>query len=152
MSHDKPIYQYLRAEKKFPLIWCPGCGDGIVLKAMLRAIEQHGVRPVVDRVYAFDELKEALARDSDSAELDFYREGTHAERFCEDFAHNPIIEVPKVFWDHTTDRVLTLERIGIDSPETYATAVRTADAMAAELGPFDRAEVLDGFSRRRPRA
>jgi len=29
--------------------------------AMLRAIEQHRVRPVVDRVFAFEELKEALA-------------------------------------------------------------------------------------------
>lgn len=37
-----------------------GHRDGF--EAMLRAIEQHGVKPVVDRVYAFGELKEALAR------------------------------------------------------------------------------------------
>jgi len=36
-----------------------GHRDGF--EAMLRAIEQHGVKPVVDRVYAFAELKEALA-------------------------------------------------------------------------------------------
>ena len=35
-----------------------GHRDGF--EAMLRAIEQHGVKPVVDRVYAFAELKEAL--------------------------------------------------------------------------------------------
>ena len=34
--------KYLRIEK-FPLIWCPGCGDGIVLKAMLRAIDRIGL-------------------------------------------------------------------------------------------------------------
>jgi len=34
--------KYLRM-KKFPLIWCPGCGDGIVLKAMLRAIDKIGL-------------------------------------------------------------------------------------------------------------
>ncbi len=34
--------KYLRAEK-FPLIWCSGCGDGIVLKAMLRAIDRTGL-------------------------------------------------------------------------------------------------------------
>jgi len=34
--------KYLRLEK-FPLIWCPGCGDGIVLKAMLRAIDRIGL-------------------------------------------------------------------------------------------------------------
>lgn len=31
--------KYLRLEK-FPLIWCPGCGDGIVLKAILRAVDR----------------------------------------------------------------------------------------------------------------
>ncbi len=34
--------KYLRLDK-FPLIWCPGCGDGIVLKAILRAIDQLGL-------------------------------------------------------------------------------------------------------------
>ncbi len=38
MDYDK----YLRLEK-FPLIWCPGCGDGIVLKAILRAIDRIGL-------------------------------------------------------------------------------------------------------------
>lgn len=38
MSHNKPIYQFLRAEKKFPLIWCAGCGNGIIMGAMLRAV------------------------------------------------------------------------------------------------------------------
>jgi 2-oxoglutarate/2-oxoacid ferredoxin oxidoreductase subunit beta len=33
---------YLRLDK-FPLIWCPGCGDGIVLKALLRAIDRLGL-------------------------------------------------------------------------------------------------------------
>jgi 2-oxoglutarate/2-oxoacid ferredoxin oxidoreductase subunit beta len=31
--------KYLRI-KKFPHIWCPGCGDGTVLKSLLRAIDQ----------------------------------------------------------------------------------------------------------------
>ena len=33
---------YLRKDK-FPLIWCAGCGDGIVLKAILRAIDRVGL-------------------------------------------------------------------------------------------------------------
>jgi NADPH:quinone reductase-like Zn-dependent oxidoreductase len=36
-----------------------GHRDGF--EAMLRAIEQHRLKPVVDRVFAFDELKEAMA-------------------------------------------------------------------------------------------
>lgn len=34
--------KYLRLEK-FPLIWCPGCGHGTVLKAMLGAIDRIGL-------------------------------------------------------------------------------------------------------------
>jgi 2-oxoglutarate ferredoxin oxidoreductase subunit beta len=34
--------QYLRVEK-FPLIWCPGCGHGILLKAILGAIDRLGL-------------------------------------------------------------------------------------------------------------
>lgn len=31
-------HQYLRHNKKFPHVWCPGCGNGIVMAALLRAI------------------------------------------------------------------------------------------------------------------
>jgi 2-oxoglutarate ferredoxin oxidoreductase subunit beta len=40
MDYDK----FLRLDK-FPLIWCPGCGDGIVLKAILRAVDRIGLNP-----------------------------------------------------------------------------------------------------------
>lgn len=36
------IYKYLRHEKKFPHVWCPGCGNGIVLGALIRAIDRTG--------------------------------------------------------------------------------------------------------------
>jgi len=36
------IKNYIR-ERFFPHIWCPGCGHGIVLNNMLRAIEELGV-------------------------------------------------------------------------------------------------------------
>lgn len=45
------------------------------------------------------------------AELDYIREGHSAERFAENFAGDPGIHVPRVIWDATTSRVLTLERI-----------------------------------------
>lgn len=34
--------EYLRHDKKFPHVWCPGCGNGIVLGSLLRAI--HGLQ------------------------------------------------------------------------------------------------------------
>jgi 2-oxoglutarate ferredoxin oxidoreductase subunit beta len=36
------IKDYLR-ERFFPHMWCPGCGHGIILNSMLRAIEQLGM-------------------------------------------------------------------------------------------------------------
>lgn len=32
-------HDYLRHDKKFPHVWCPGCGNGIVLGALIRAID-----------------------------------------------------------------------------------------------------------------
>lgn len=31
--------EYLRHDKKFPHVWCPGCGNGIVMGSLLRAID-----------------------------------------------------------------------------------------------------------------
>ncbi len=38
------IHKYLRHDKKFPHVWCPGCGNGIVLGAMIRAIDRLGLK------------------------------------------------------------------------------------------------------------
>lgn len=32
-------HKYLRHDKKFPHVWCPGCGNGIVLGSLLRAVD-----------------------------------------------------------------------------------------------------------------
>lgn len=37
------IHKYLRHDKKFPHVWCPGCGNGIVLGALIRAIDRLGI-------------------------------------------------------------------------------------------------------------
>src|SRR5512137_3015274 len=39
-------HKYLRHDKKFPHIWCPGCGNGIVLGALIRAIDRSGLKKV----------------------------------------------------------------------------------------------------------
>jgi NADPH:quinone reductase-like Zn-dependent oxidoreductase len=48
-----------------------GSRDGF--EAMMRALEQHRVVPVIDRVYAFDELKEAMAH---------LKGGSHFGKIC----------------------------------------------------------------------
>src|SRR5689334_1870305 len=45
------------------------------------------------------------------AELDYIREGQNAERFAVNFASDPTVYIPRIFWEATTSRVLTQERI-----------------------------------------
>ncbi len=44
-------------------------------------------------------------------ELDYRQEGRNADRIANQFKNNPHIHIPKVFWDHTTDKVLTMEYV-----------------------------------------
>ena len=42
MAHLPYEYKYLRAKKKFPHVWCPGCGIGIVMGSIIRAVDSMG--------------------------------------------------------------------------------------------------------------
>ncbi len=82
------------------------------------------------------------------AELDYLREGRSAERFAANFAADPSIHIPRVFWDTTTPRLLTLERIrgikiddvaaldaaGIDRPALARRAAQIVLKMVFEDG------------------
>ena len=43
VREEHEIYQYLRHKKKFPGVWCAGCGIGIVLAAIIRAVDRMGL-------------------------------------------------------------------------------------------------------------
>lgn len=44
MSREQhSAYSYLRHTKKFPNVWCSGCGIGIVMSALIRAIDRLGL-------------------------------------------------------------------------------------------------------------
>ena len=45
------------------------------------------------------------------SELDYVEEGRNADRFGANFAGDPDVQIPRVFWETTTPRVITLERI-----------------------------------------
>ncbi len=63
-------------------------------------------------------------------ELDLEEEGRSAERFAGDFADADDVLVPRVYWSHTTARVLTLEDVGY---------LRIADLDALDAAGIDRA-------------
>ncbi|HNS49696.1 MAG TPA: 2-oxoacid:ferredoxin oxidoreductase subunit beta [Anaerolineae bacterium] len=39
-KHDQGTYDYLRSSKKFPHVWCAGCGIGIVMGSILRSVRK----------------------------------------------------------------------------------------------------------------
>lgn len=65
-------------------------------------------------------------------EIDYLAEGRNAETFAANFANNPKVRVPKVYWTHTTIRVLTLENV-------YA--IKIADYNAITQANISRTEV-----------
>ncbi len=40
---EQKVYDYLRHKKKFPNMWCAGCGIGIVMHAIIRAVDRLGL-------------------------------------------------------------------------------------------------------------
>lgn len=44
-------------------------------------------------------------------ELDFGVEGQRADRFRENFQNEPSVKIPKIYWEYTTPRILTMEFI-----------------------------------------
>lgn len=44
-------------------------------------------------------------------ELNYMLEGRNGERIANQFADDPAIHVPKIYWDYTTEKVLTMEMI-----------------------------------------
>ncbi|MDX1524572.1 MAG: AarF/UbiB family protein, partial [Anaerolineae bacterium] len=70
------------------------------------------------------------------AELDFAAEGKNAERFEADFAGDPQLYIPRVFWDYSAARTLTLENVSF---------IKIADLDGMDAVGIDRGEVAKKF-------
>lgn len=69
-------------------------------------------------------------------ELDFKAEGEHAEHFARDFANDPQVYIPQVYWDYSAARTLTLENVGY---------IKISDLAGIEAAGISRAEVAKKF-------
>ncbi len=78
-----------------------------ILFDLARLLQEH---TPLGEIYDLPEIAEDFASTL-RAELDFYREGRNADRFRANFAGEPYLYIPRVYWDYTTRRVLVLERI-----------------------------------------
>jgi predicted unusual protein kinase regulating ubiquinone biosynthesis (AarF/ABC1/UbiB family) len=70
-------------------------------------------------------------------EIDYLHEAANAERFASSFADAPDVTVPRVMWERTTRRVLTLEDV---------TAIKITDIAALEAAGIQPAAVADRFA------
>jgi ubiquinone biosynthesis protein len=82
------------------------------IESDIQLLEQ-AARVVKERVRALDfvdtrEIIDEFAR-SIRQELDYRQEGRNAQAFHRNFAGNPHVVVPRVYWSYTSRRVLTLE-------------------------------------------
>lgn len=66
------------------------------------------------------------------AEMDYRREGYNAERFRRNFAHEPYLHIPQVYWDYTTRRVIVFERIR---------GIKIDDVQALDAAGLDRHQI-----------
>jgi ubiquinone biosynthesis protein len=78
----------------------------ILMNGALHASRRSEQMAEYDVVGIAEEFAQALR-----AELDYLREGRNAEQFAANFADDADVQIPRVFWEQTTSRMITLERI-----------------------------------------
>ena len=66
-------------------------------------------------------------------EIDYIHEGKNADRFRENFQEYHRVTVPKVYWQYTTSKILTLE---------YLPGIKIDDRLALEANQIDTQEVI----------
>jgi ubiquinone biosynthesis protein len=71
-------------------------------------------------------------------ELDYMREGHNADRFRRNFADEPALHVPQVYWELSTRRVLTMEELQ---------GVKINDLAALEAAGLDRRRIAENSVR-----
>jgi len=80
--------------------------DLYILRILAGWVQKNVKRVRSDLVGILDELGSRIFE-----EMDYIREGENAERFFELYGHLPDIYVPKIYWEYTNRRVLTMEWI-----------------------------------------
>jgi predicted unusual protein kinase regulating ubiquinone biosynthesis (AarF/ABC1/UbiB family) len=92
--------------------------DLYILRKLAAWVQRNLKRVRSDLVGILDELGDRIFE-----EMDYIHEGENAERFFELYGHMKDIYVPKIYWEYTNRRVLTMEWINgikLTQPEKIA--------------------------------
>src|SRR5581483_10535684 len=92
-----------------------------LVKERVRALDFIDARSVVD------EFARQIRQ-----ELDYRLEGRNAQAFHRNFAGNPHVRVPKVYWQYSRARVLTLEHLE---------GIHVADVDSTAMTPLERRDL-----------
>ncbi len=116
-----------------------------ILQDLARYAEQY---TPLGEIYHLVEITEDFANTLRN-ELDYQREGRNADRFRLNFANEPYLYIPKIYWQYSTKRVLVLEYISgikIDDVAALRAAGHDCREFAAHAAQIIIKEVLiDGF-------
>lgn len=87
-----------------------------ILAGLAYLVEHHIPHAgILDPVGVVKEFRRTLKR-----EMDFTREGRTIDRFAANFAKDPTVYTPKVYWEYTSQRVLTMEYVdGVKISQLY---------------------------------
>ncbi|MBN1178988.1 MAG: AarF/ABC1/UbiB kinase family protein [Anaerolineae bacterium] len=94
-------------------------------------------RTFLGEIYDLPAIAEEFS-DTLKAELDFYREARNADRFRKNFANEPFLHIPKVYWDLTTAHVMTMERIS---------GIKIDNLDALDAMGYDRKRIAENAAR-----
>lgn len=95
-------------------------GLGVVKRVVERFLPNLNVGEIID------DLRATIPQ-----ELDFIHEGQNAERVARNFAGNPSVVIPRIYWDYTRRRVLVMEFIhGLKITDTEALQATGIDLKA----------------------
>jgi len=99
----------------------------ILRQVAANAVQRWEYSQVYDLRGIAEELAETIA-----AEMDYVREGHSAEHFARFFQADATVHIPKVLWQYTTSRVITLERIK---------GIGISDIQALDQAGYDRKDL-----------
>jgi predicted unusual protein kinase regulating ubiquinone biosynthesis (AarF/ABC1/UbiB family) len=142
--------------------WLPA-GDPVIVKAQRPHIEElvstdlAAIRwaiglikwyPALRRRIDLDALFEEFSRIT-YGELDYIAEGRNADELRANFADNPEVFVPLVYWSHTSKRVLTLQRADAIKITDYdaltAAGINRGQVAERVFGTYVQQMLIDGF-------
>lgn len=82
-------------------------------------------------------------------EMDYVQEGRNADRFAVNFSADPAVVIPRIYWEHSTHRVLTMQRLyGMKVTDTAALEAAGVDRKALAVTAADAEMKMvfeDGF-------